>query len=444
MINQIKPDSVLNKNIFAPLQSSGANYAISKPFTEEQKTEVKKEDEKKSNALGYSIAVTAVIAGFLVLGLAKGLPKGMRQKIDRLLAHFGKKSSTAGKSTEPTKAQKIVEKLKKYVNGIYNTGPVKDVAVKKGMEKLHMNKLESRISNLFQKISVKTSKNAYKNTFAKFDDMFAEFKTINEKIGGKDAVDIKKIEDEIKKTYIEAFMSNGRIARLKTINEELKDLGQRVWENTYGKKLDFVKSKDTYQTFISEKLAEKTKNSIIAELDAHKTKIFDNMDEISKIYKESGLPDNEIEKINKMITKSKKSLDYSTDLEGDKLFDKIRDIKIGSAPTEMLGLVASLGVIGWGLTKADNKDERISVALKYGVPAVGATAVSLYSTVRLVAGGKAILLGLISGLAINKLGAVLDNARKKYNEKPLALDDIKIPTSILPTQNKAKEVKKVN
>ena len=442
MINQIKPDNVTNKNIFAPLQVGGATYAISKPFTEEQKNEIKKEEEKKSNALGYSIAVTAVVAGFLVLGLMKGLPKGARLKIDKFLKRFGKKTAAAEKSTEPTRAQKVVEKLKKYVNGLYNTGPVKDVAVKKGMEKLHMSKLESRISNLFQKISVKTSRNAYKNTYSKFDDMFGEFTKLNEQIKPEDAETIKKLIKETDEAFKKGFNSIERNSRLKEINEKLKDLAQRVWNQIYGAPLTFAKSKDTYQTFISEALAKETKDSINKQINSHKSKIIEKLDKIFKIYEKNSmsgnLPEKDYKKIKKMIENSQKSLDYSTDLEGDKLFDKIRDLKIGSAPAETLGVVASLGVIGWGLTKAKNKDERISVTLKYGVPAVGATAVSLYSTVRLVAGGKAILLGLISGIAINKFGAVLDNARKKYNEKPIGLDDIKIPSSILPIHNKNK------
>ena len=65
--------------------------------------------------------------------------------------------------------------------------------------------------------------------------------------------------------------------------------------------------------------------------------------------------------------------------------------------------------------KSKDKDERISASLKYGIPAVGAIATSLYSTAKLVSGGKSLALGLISGWVMNIIGNYVDKTRKNYS-----------------------------
>lgn len=146
-----------------------------------------------------------------------------------------------------------------------------------------------------------------------------------------------------------------------------------------------------------------------------------NIQEIMEIYKKHNLPKEEYVKLEKSVNNALKSLDKSVDLETDKLFDKIRDLKIGSAPHDVLAFLSSLGVVGWYLGKADNNDERMSVTLKYGIPVIGAVAITTLCTVGLIASGPSLLIGIVSGLAINKVGEVADDIRKKYKEKPVTL-----------------------
>lgn len=109
-----------------------------------------------------------------------------------------------------------------------------------------------------------------------------------------------------------------------------------------------------------------------------------------------------------------KSLDKSIDTEIIQYTDKARDLKLGSAPTDVLSILATVGTVGWFLGKSKDKDERISASLKYGIPAIGAIATSLFSTARLVSGGKSIALGLISGWIMNIIGSKVDDVRKTY------------------------------
>ena len=131
-------------------------------------------------------------------------------------------------------------------------------------------------------------------------------------------------------------------------------------------------------------------------------------------YKEI-LPRKEYLKLKSRVNSAVRSLDKSIDIETNQYFDKARDLRLGSAPTDVLSILMTGGAVGYYLNKSDNKDEKCSVAIKYGIPAIGAIATSLYCTARLVSGGKAMFFGLISGWLMNKAGVLVDDARKKYS-----------------------------
>lgn len=138
------------------------------------------------------------------------------------------------------------------------------------------------------------------------------------------------------------------------------------------------------------------------------------LQEILTLYK-GILPHSEYLKLKAKVNSAIKSLDKSIDIETIQYFDKARDLKLGSAPTDVLSILGAVGAVGYYLNKAESKDDKYSVSLRYGIPAIGAIATSLYCTARLVSGGKAMLFGLLSGWAMNKAGVVVDDARKKYS-----------------------------
>ena len=109
------------------------------------------------------------------------------------------------------------------------------------------------------------------------------------------------------------------------------------------------------------------------------------------------------------------SLDESIDTETIKYFDKARDLKLGAAPTDVMSILVSAGTVAWLVGKSKDKDEVISASLKYGIPAVGTIATSLYCTTKLISGGKAFVLSMISGWIINRIGEFADNIRKQYS-----------------------------
>lgn len=191
-----------------------------------------------------------------------------------------------------------------------------------------------------------------------------------------------------------------RLELNKEIIKNLKDLKSNFSKlsKEYDYNSDAVKSISSYVAEVEEIISKSSKGEL---------------QEILTLYK-SILPRSEYLKLKSKVHSAIKSLDKSIDIETVQYFDKARDLKLGSAPTDVLSILGAVGAVGYYLNKAETTDDKYSVSLRYGIPAIGAIATSLYCTARLVSGGKAMLLGLLSGWVMNKAGVVVDDTRKKY------------------------------
>lgn len=549
MINQIQNSA--DKNVFAPLQSSsGATYAITKPFTETQKTEIKKEEEKKDNQLGLKIAKYAMVGGFGVLLVTRLFSKKSRQNMRGLSNLLSKKIAKLAENKRLSGVQKlyfnVLKGTRKVVNKsqtIFNLATLKDILFQIGLKKTAAtSKFSDKVTEWFQKISVMTCSRAYRKTQNKFDNLYSEFAQINKNLPGSERKIATEKLGHIKNNVYNVCSKEARTERLGQVNNDLKKLDTDVMNRTWNNFKGFLKEARSGK-FIAQELASNAKlklNSTVSPIKQkitfsiydhyqimqnllknispviditdknsrvlmenlkknltdykkvieggeskiklpkkkvvadsleelknyiNESKVYNNetkkqaseainkfsnalieddkegeIQELMDIYK-NHLPKDEYTKLKKKVDKTLRYLNHSVDLETDKLFDKIRDLKLGSAPHDVLAFVASLGIMGYGVSKADSKDQKMSVTLKYGIPAVGAVAITTLCTVGLIASGPSLLIGFVSGLAMNKLGVLADNARKKYNEKPLTLKDITMPTSILPSDKQMEKFK---
>lgn len=118
--------------------------------------------------------------------------------------------------------------------------------------------------------------------------------------------------------------------------------------------------------------------------------------------------------LRKSYTESIKSLDKSINLETEEYVSKLRDLSLGSAPTDILTILGSLATLGYQLGKSDSNEERASISLKYGIPALAGIGVSLYCNAKLFAGSKSLLIGALSTVVVNYFGSISDRLLKKY------------------------------
>ena len=114
------------------------------------------------------------------------------------------------------------------------------------------------------------------------------------------------------------------------------------------------------------------------------------------------------------VKRAVKSFDNSVNLETVDFFDRIRDLRLGCAPTDVLTILISFLTLLWGLGYAKDRQEKYSVMNRVGIPLLGAAATTMYTSARLVSGGKSLALGFLSGIVLNQLGKITD---KIFNPK---------------------------
>lgn len=102
-----------------------------------------------------------------------------------------------------------------------------------------------------------------------------------------------------------------------------------------------------------------------------------------------------------------------------KLYDKYAEYSVGSAPTDVVGIIVPMVLGGYAISKGDNKDEKVSATLKAGIPIIGAVATTFVAAAKMMSNMQGLLLGSVAGLALNLLGSKTDETFKKYNENRL-------------------------
>jgi len=140
------------------------------------------------------------------------------------------------------------------------------------------------------------------------------------------------------------------------------------------------------------------------------------VEELLSIYKEI-LPEADYKLIEKAYKRSLKSLDESIKIETEDFVNKLRDLTMGSAPTDVLTMITGIGTLGYHLMKADNNDQRASISLKYGIPALAFIGSTLYFNAKLFAGSKALFIGTMLSLLFNRAGVLADDMLKSYKKK---------------------------
>ena len=85
-------------------------------------------------------------------------------------------------------------------------------------------------------------------------------------------------------------------------------------------------------------------------------------EKILNIYKHI-LPEKEYKTLEKAYKAQIKSLDKAITTETEDFISKLRDLSLGSAPTDILSLLGGLGVLSYHLGKSEDNEQRTSIAL---------------------------------------------------------------------------------
>lgn len=531
------------QNPFAEFNSKKAKYyfATTKlPQTRDSFLSEKIREDKETNRLGKTIAISALSVGAIILFLMRGLPKNAYKNLERWAQKLEAKLYKQRQNGQVGKLEEFytftLNKLTSFMSkakSVNNFVAIKDISFEKLMSKnKYTKKIHRKITSIYEKIGRRTVNKSYEKAKSKMYGMFQTFEDFDDKIllntrNGQELVegkavkewldDIENLKTKIRRTWNSNFGQRSRNQRYEDMQNAVKTLSDDVWEATIGN-LDNLGKKDVYESFIAEEMLAGKKLKLIngaknpryiitrdiddiynSSIDVVKNitsfvnpkdkasreliknlrlkledykklagyseakkrtelnkeiqnilkKLSNSICENKKIYKydtetvhqlssqiqgiqdimgDSGkgaiqeiltiykklMPREEYLKLKESANKTVKYMDSAITKETDNFFDMMRDLKMGSAPTDILSILAAIGAIGLGLSKSENKDQQYSVLLKAGIPAVGAIATSLYFSASLVSGGRAMLYGGISGLLISKAGSMLDEYRKKH------------------------------
>lgn len=426
----IKPINSVNNNPFADFAISEKvpGYYLSADYPADSYTS--NEKEKKHKNLGWKIAVSALTVGFGTLALMKGLPKNTTQKLVKfknyLTDKFHNVSNEIKSENLNQKYEESMEKVNKLIEksqSLNNIGWIKDVLFLKLMDlNKYTAKLHKAVTGKFDKISLKTVNRAYGASDESFEKLFLMMDSASKRAaankGGNEQVSeilsqIAQKRKNITETLQTSFNITERTERHGKMREAMKNLVDDF--------LKEFKTKKSYKSSIAEELLQESKNNLYEPLKSARTKLAGDgkelnggtIKELLDLYKQI-LPADEFARLQTAANKSVKKLDKAIDTDAMEYFDKYRDLVLGCAPTDTLSVLTSLGAVGWGLSKADDKNERTSVLLNVGLPIVGSVATTLYFTARLVSGFKSLALGAVSGLIFSQGGAIADNFRQKH------------------------------
>lgn len=436
MINQVS--SNIDKKPFNDFNSVPMIERYFLPADFQNDDFIKEETEKKHSNLGIKIGLTTLSVGFGTLALMKGLPKNTYKYFGKFKKFIEQKFSMLTSEVKSEKLNKKYNDSMNRVNNIIeksqcvnNLGWIKDISFKRllGMNK-YTAKLHANITKAFEKVSLKTVNKAYKSSENAFSEMFNLFDNASNKI---DLTKITKVDGtpirgsavlkklaEKRKLIADCLNENFDVKSRNIRHEKMRDSTRNLVTDFWKE----FKSKKLYKSSIADELLASSKSELAAPLKAARETLAGkgrdlsggNIKEMLDIYKELLSPA-EYAKLEAAAQKSIKKLDKAIHVDAYEFFDKYRDLVMGCAPTDMLSIATSIGTIGYGLSTADDKDERYSVLLNVGIPIIGSIATTLYFTARLVSGFKSLGLGLLSGLVFAKAGNIVDNNRKKFDNK---------------------------
>ncbi len=125
----------------------------------------------------------------------------------------------------------------------------------------------------------------------------------------------------------------------------------------------------------------------------------------------------EFKKVKRTIHKMTQKLNSATALETDDYFIKKAEIKIGSAPTDIFGLMGPLGLGAYAIARGKTKDEKVEAALTAAVPLVGGIGTYIIGTVKMFTAAKNFVFSSLTGIGLNLLGREAVKLYRAYQEK---------------------------
>jgi len=391
------------------------------------------EKEKTFNKKLVLLLSAATAGGILLVGAGISLMKPTLLK--KIAADLDRKIHTLKEKVNPDFVDKLARDIlvsaKKILNGavniVLNLNAAKDFYSEKAlknMDKKHgiITQLVDKSTDAMANLAIKSTKNKYLNLLKNV-----------QKIKNYDikSPKIMPILDEIE-TSIRQIQGSGLDLRCNETKQNLNAVAKDFFKEYVS---IFSKTSTTQTT--AEKL--KTSSKAIAEMVTKSSESFisddsakalkkamkkkfweDNnalMSQLKALKKELEKPDSlESQKIKVTLKNLHKKVENTVKFETNNLFERLRDLALGSAPVEMLGIILPIPYISYKLIGASDKKERKKILLKEGVPlSFGMAGWAYGSMFRLFNAPTALAFSIVTGGIFAKIGNYLENKYESSN-----------------------------
>jgi len=451
MINNVLQND-LNSKFFLPQNTVNSiaggqrNVYLSSNLQQDSIEIEDKNKQPKKGIQGWIIGASAATLVVTAAILSIISPKFFSKNINKLKIYFEKQADKALSNSKTkkfyTKAKDVTDWTLRKFDFANTVNNLKDIGYAKlcnskilGGEKSFLVKANNRITDFFNGIAKSTVYRTYHRTNSKYNHLIDAIKAQKASFSPSEWTKVEESITELQNSINAGFSDVAISNRIRQQKEIMKGLDKKVLaetknlfarENYKGRSLKESASHiDKNLRFFSEEIISTDKKNYSKMVEDLK-KVISNQDEKApgKLQEllgllEEKLPKEEYEKILKKANEAEISMNKAMFNETNKYFDKHRDLSLGSAPTDIVTIVGSSIIAGAVIAKANDKDERISKALTKGIPIIGTIGTSLLLSANMVSGTKALAYSGIAGIAISKIGGLIDLARHKSKEKKL-------------------------
>ena len=382
--------------------------------------EIENEEHKKSYKTAIRVGSAVLVLSGLVALFNPKFSAKMVESLKKKAVEAGNKSAAKGYIGQWNKAKgKFLNWTASGAMMINNANSTKDRIFTWFCNKVgFLKKPHTYITKTFDKISkntvykkyAKAEKNMnfmkeildkYKNRLNPTEaELFEQkLKEISEiqKGFGKNEVEERLIQQEKMMSGLNAEV-NKKIKNMKKILDKNTDK-KEVFESTTSFWAQDALKKQKKQVI---EQGNKTVESLIG---GKKEKgLYNELAEILSPY----LKDEEKAALDSSIKKLSKKIKGANDSECLSYFDKKRDLTVGSAPTDVMTAILSLGASGIALGTANSKEERVSRAVTGIIPIIGGVGTSIALTAKLISGGLSLALGSLSSIAMSITGSIIN------------------------------------
>lgn len=379
--------------------------------------------KKLFGIIGISAGSVLLLGIIAIFTLPKGFTGSFANSLKKLAASARKNINDLTKQTKQlTSKQKLqlkwnrfIENASETVQAGSNVTAIKDSFFFHWLKKLKMDNFINKVNSVFKRIILKTKNNSYH----KSEQSIANFCTLINKIAeqnpsSESAKTLQKLVNKLQKQYMSEFSTLKHTTRSQKAWDSMNTLHSRVYNTIFKPEKGFLKGLKTnrknFKTYITTTLVAKDKELMFAKLAKTQKTIEKTLENIllavEKDSPEYKLIQQKAEKITKNI---QKAIAHES-----AAYDKLAELQVGSAHTDIIGILAPTALATFFVVNSKDKDELIKNTLTRGIPIIGGVATGYYGNARGFTGVKNLALGLSTGYLLNIIGTETNKLVKQY------------------------------